>query len=285
MPRDDDATTPTETEGALRPTDNGFIPMAPALADQPFGELPQKIQDQLRRCSQLGDSLAHAKWIGDPCPPGTGTLWGAMTPDEQLARVNQLNWEHDPANEDIREKLWELQQAITRKLTQLDDEIDLLENTPTTLVFDSDTRESKLIRTYLKRKTLKDDEAELLAAGWTELHSVVSRLMEAHPDLVSSPGSGGGPMPVLPGVTLPMVSPGAPAKRQRGGRQNIAGNAAQALMRAALDRGEITREELDGLRIKQLLHRFPVPSPDAPDRLVSRPTITDAPNAVLDEPP
>ena len=112
-------------------------------------------------------------------------LWDRYSSTGRLAQAQRWDFEHDTTNDALREKMWELQQAITRKLAQLDDEITLLETAPPTLAFDSDTRESKLVRTRLKRKTLNDDEAQYLAAASHELPSVVDRLMKAHPDLVT----------------------------------------------------------------------------------------------------
>jgi hypothetical protein len=112
-------------------------------------------------------------------------LWDLYTPTARLSRAQRWVFEHNPANDRLRDKIWELGPAITRKLKQLDDEISLLETAPPTLAFDSDTREAKILKTRLKREALKADEAEYLAAAAPELHSAVERLVTAHPYLMT----------------------------------------------------------------------------------------------------
>ncbi len=114
-------------------------------------------------------------------------FWDRCSPAGRLSQARQWDFENDPANDALRENMWNLQWAIPPKLAQLADEITLLETAPPTLVFDSGTRETKLVQTGLKLRTLKEDEAEFLSAGHAELHSVVDRLIKAHPYLVSSP--------------------------------------------------------------------------------------------------
>lgn len=93
-------------------------------------------------------------------------------------------WESDPANEVVQDKIWLLQPAITREITQTEnDAIPRLLATSS-----SEARDSELRRLWRWLAVLKTDERKLLSAGRDEIHSVVDRLWESYGHLVSPPG-------------------------------------------------------------------------------------------------
>jgi hypothetical protein len=102
----------------------------------------------------------------------------------RLDFAGRRDWENDPSNEIVQEKLWNLQPAIEREiaLTGVDAIPRLQATSP------SKARDSELRRLLRCLEALKASRAELLAAHTGDLHLVVDRLMKSYWHLVP-PGS------------------------------------------------------------------------------------------------
>jgi hypothetical protein len=125
--------------------------------------------------------------------------------------AERRDWENDPANEVVQEKLWNLQDAIKREIALTEDDAipQLLATSP------SKARDSELRRLRRYLAALTASKAELLAARNDDLHLVVDRLMKSYWHLVPPGSPSVSPDDAdAPPTDYPAISPGRrPPKR------------------------------------------------------------------------
>lgn len=185
-----------------------FVSLTETLAaddfEKSFVDLSPDKQDLIRRRlpaapdadldSLPGLSAAPARHWGAQGLNTRVSAWDCFSADQRRAAVKASDWEHDQDNEQIRQKLWEVQEELTARIKELDAEIQRLD--PKTLTdwgrqFDLPTRRRLLATHRLDLAKLRVQERELLDAEPAELRSVLERLIS-----LRTPTEGGAPAPL-----------------------------------------------------------------------------------------